>query len=229
MSPDTSVERYKAILFDVDGTLIDSMDMLVNGLGESYMHFLGKRPTDAELLAILGMPLRQQMQLFQKEPAIGDQLDRMCSFTLERFYANQHFESEFTPAVKALEAAYRGGLRTALVTSKGTLELAGLLTRYSFGEYCTATVCAADVSQPKPDPESALLACKLLDVQPNEAIFVGDSVFDMRCAKAAGVATLAVLYGAGSRSELLDEQPDFVCESAADLLDLIQTRFLIHA
>lgn len=216
----------KAVLFDIDGTLVDSLDMLIPGLGDTYEKFADRRPSEEELRAIVGMPLREQMKLFSTQIPTEEKIAQMSAHTLERFNAYTHLERNFDPAVEALERCWRGGLKTALVTSKSDIELSQFLTRFSGAAFCTTTVCASDVTQPKPAPESAILACSKLGATPEEAVFIGDSVFDIRCGSDAGTATVAVLYGAGETSKLRESGPDHIIESPAELLTWVQNELL---
>ncbi len=98
--------------------------------------------------------------------------------------------------------------------------------RFSGAPYVDVTVCSSDVVNPKPDPESALLACKRLGVAPADSVFVGDSVLDLRCARNAGTACVAVAYGAGHRNALLEEEPDLLFAAPEELLAWAQDAFL---
>ena len=80
---------------------------------------------------------------------------------------------------------------------------------------------ASDVVNPKPSPDPALLALERLGVSAESAIMIGDSVFDLRCARGAGLRSGAVLYGAGNKADLLAETPDYVFTTPTDLLDWV--------
>lgn len=222
MSNGLNLKEYQAVLFDVDGTLVDSLEALIAGLGDTFERFTGNRPSDDDLKAIIGMPLRTQLKLFQESEPDPERMAAMTEYTLERFEANVYLEREFGPAIQALELCRRGGRRTALVTSKSAVELSSFMKRFRGAPSCDVTVCASDVDQPKPHPESAMLACRRLGVEPSQAVMIGDSVFDMRCGRQAGASTVAVLYGSGRREDLLAEAPDLVIETPSDLLEWIQ-------
>ena len=206
-----------AVLFDVDGTLVDSLGMIIRGLGDAYERFDGVRPPDEFIQSMIGMPLRMQLLISRTSPTTEDQLDSMVDFTLNRFDAYVDHESTFDAAVETLRLFHRAGIKTALVTSKDHKELESFLNRFSARDCVDATVCASDVSSPKPDPESARRACELLGVKPENAIMVGDSIYDLRCARGANVSAAAVMYGAGMRPDLLAEAPDLVFDTPEDL------------
>jgi HAD superfamily hydrolase (TIGR01509 family) len=150
----------------------------------------------------------------------------MISLAIERMAAHADLERIFQPAVECLRLCHSQGLKTALVTSKSAVELAPFLQRFPGASAVDVTVCASDVVNPKPDPESARLACQRMGVAPAESILIGDSVFDLRCARSAGTACIAVAYGAGRREDLLKEEPDLLFAAPEDLLAWAQDAFL---
>jgi pyrophosphatase PpaX len=217
---------FDAALFDVDGTLVDSMEMIVRGLGDTYERFARVRPSREAILGQIGIPLRRQVQLYLDDEPSLNQIDEMTRFAIDRFRVHEEYERTLPEAIEMLRLCHRQGLRTALVTSKTSIELTDFLARFSGAPYVHATVCASDVHQPKPHPESALKACQLLGVAPNRTFMVGDSVFDLQCAKQAGLTAVAVTYGAGHRETLLREEPDAMFETPKQLLGWAETAFL---
>jgi HAD superfamily hydrolase (TIGR01549 family) len=214
-----SLADFKAVLFDVDGTLVDTLPAIVRGLGDTYEHFNGSRPSDAEIQATIGLPLTTQMRMFGSEPANAEEIEQRIDFAIHRLQSYAHLEQEYEPAVQTLKLVLQAGKKTALVTSKSRLELSLFAERVHWVQNVDITICASDVKTPKPNPESALLACERLDVSPADAVFIGDSVFDMQCASSAGLSAVAVGYGSGKKQALLDERPGRFFESPEDLLE----------
>jgi pyrophosphatase PpaX len=220
------LSKFRAVLFDVDGTLVDSLPALVRGLGDAYERFSGVRPLDSEIQALIGMPLREQLKLFREAPPAEAELQEMIAYTIGRFEANRDLEREFEPAIEALRLCAQAGLRVALVTSKSRAELELFLPRFAAASLVHAVVSASDVPHPKPHPDSAWLACERLGVPPEEAVFIGDSIFDIRCAQSAALAAVAVTYGSGARDALFNEQPDLVVETPEELLEWVRASLL---
>jgi pyrophosphatase PpaX len=210
----------RAILFDVDGTLVDSIAMIIAGLGDTYENFTGNRPSDSEIAALIGTPLVGQMKLFGLNPDEA-QLQELCDYTIQRYGVHKHLETEFVDAVEALINAHQIGLKTALVTSRNAVEVEILSQHFSGWSAADTAVSASDVVNPKPSPDPALLALERLGVSAEDAIMIGDSVFDLRCARGAGLRSGAVLYGAGKKEDLLAETPDYVFTTPTDLLDWV--------
>jgi phosphoglycolate phosphatase len=213
---------FEAVLFDVDGTLVDSLETLVRGLGDTYEAFNGSRPKDEDLRAIIGLPLSRQMAMFRETPPSDSQTAEMAEFAIERFRVHSDMETAIRPAVAALEHCHRHGLKTALVTSKSAIELAEFLEKFPLAPFVRATVCSSDVAHPKPAADSALLACDRLGVPAPNAIMIGDSIFDLRCARAAGVGAVGVAYGATPYATLQAEQPDALFRTPDQLRQWIE-------
>lgn len=195
-----------ACLFDLDGTLLDSVELIL----ESFRHTArvhGAPPrSDAEWLAGVGRPLADQLRcLVTDGRPLEDLVATFREFNLARHDALARAYPGASEAVRALGAR---GVKLALVTSKlshGTdlgLRLLGL--EHAFG----AVVCADHVRRGKPDPEPVRMALAQLGVEPRDAVFVGDSPHDMQAGRAAGVRTAAALWGPFGREALTPCEPD---------------------
>ena len=217
-----------AALFDVDGTLIDSLGVIVNGLGDTVERYCGYLPEREVLLSLIGIPLESQMRMYALSSGSGarfddDRIQEMCAFAVKRFDDLAHEEVAFEAAIDALMTFHDAGVKTALVTSKSAVELSAFLSRFRATHAIDTTVCASDVRHPKPAPESAILACARLGVDPSRAVMIGDSIYDLRCARDAGVRAIAVTYGAAAREVLLAEEPNLFFDTPEDLLRWVRT------
>ncbi len=216
----------KAVLFDVDGTLVDSLAMILAGLGDTFERVTGKRPNEPEIRRLIGMPLTRQIQAMTGDHWTPDELAEIEAYAMQRYTSHLHLLREFDDAVLALRRCHQAGLKTALVTSKNAAELEEFLGHFSACDALTTSVCASDVSQPKPNPEAAQLACARLGVAAKDAFMIGDSIFDLRCAHDAGMASVAVLYGSGEEDALRQENPAYVVATPAELLTWIDQTIL---
>jgi pyrophosphatase PpaX len=209
----------RAVLFDVDGTLIDSVGMIVRGIQNTFLHYALPVPGAGEIRRRIGIPLRLQLPQYDGAPTDPVQLQQMATYCIAQFEEHSALERSFEPAIEALERLHQQGFRTALVTSKSREEIIGFANRFRAMKSVDFVVSASDVFAPKPAPDAALLACQKLEVNPSDALLIGDSIFDLMCGKAAGTFTAAVQYGAGDRTELLAHSPDLTFETPSDLLD----------
>jgi HAD superfamily hydrolase (TIGR01509 family) len=213
---------WEAALFDVDGTLVDSLEVIVKGLQETFSRFQRVSVMPERIREIIGRPLREQVTLFSSQPPTQEQIQEMTEFAIQRFAANKAMEREFAPSVLAMQRCRAMGLKTALVTSKSQPELDLFLSEFSGADAVDTAVCACHVVHPKPDPESASLACARLGVSPERSVFVGDSIFDVRCARSAGCFSIAVAYGSGDPDALRAEHPDVLLDTPDALLAWVE-------
>jgi len=211
----------RVLLWDIDGTLIDTTGLILAALDHTYRTFLNRILPPDDLRGIIGIPLSEQMRIFGDPAEYGRDSGQMESEFIRFYEANRELERIVDEAVSALIAGKQAGRPTALVTSKNRAEIANTLPRLGILPYVDAIISADDVANPKPDPEGILLALQKLDSGPGDALFIGDTVHDMRAGKAAGVRCCAVAWGAGPFELLIAESPEFFCENPADLRRII--------
>lgn len=217
--------NMRAALFDVDGTLVDSVETITLGLGDTIERFAGNRPDDDEIRSIIGTPLKQQIERYRGTAATSEELQEITAFAIGRFGAYRDRESDHDDAIEAMRMMRSAGLKVALITSKNREEVDEFLPRFSGRQWIDGVVCASDVSVPKPNPESVLLACSEFNVLPSQSFLIGDSIYDMQCAKGAGAGSVAVSYGASSLSALRQENPDLIFDTPNGLLQWANNQF----
>ena len=207
------------VLFDLDGTLIDSIRLIL----DSYHHTLAAHAlppkSDAHWLAGIGTPLRVQFRHWSDDPV---QLEAMIA-TYREYNLTHHdtMVTAYPGAVEMVQAIRRSGLRTALVTSKNRAGALRGLKLVGLEEAMELVVGADEVENPKPHPEPIQVALRLLGAAAESSIYVGDSIHDMESGRAAGVRTGAVLWGPFGREHLAHAEPDHWLERPADLLRLL--------
>lgn len=212
-----------AILFDVDGTLVDTLEMIVNGLGDGFEMFSGRRPPRSELLGMMGVALREQMDYFGMDQRTTETNAERCHATIDCYMRYRETQVLFSGTVDALRLARQLGFRTALVTSRNARELQELFHDFPVLQEVDSAISSSDVVHPKPAADSALLACDRLGVAPHQAVMIGDSKFDMGCAQNAGVTAIAVTYGAGLPADLALTNPAWTFDSPDAVLNAFQT------
>jgi len=208
------------VLFDLDGTLIDSVDLIV----DSYLHVHsthGLPPTTREeILAGMGRPLRSIFGAMTDDPVTMDQW-----IATYREYNLAHHDQRVTayPGVVQMVRQIRAaGFRTGLVTSKNRYGAERGLTLVGLADAIEVIVGADDVVHPKPHPEPVERALRLLEVAADGCLFVGDSHHDVFSGRAAGVGTVGVTWGPFDRAHLEASAPDFYCDTPAELLALLK-------
>jgi len=202
-------------LFDLDGTLIDSVDLILRSYRHTMRRHRGHEPSDDVWMQGLGTPLWVQFRQFSDDPA---EIEAMVATYRE--YNLAHHDEMVRPyqgVVEAVRSLHRGANVLGLVTSKMRsgavrgLRIAGLEDAFD------VIVGSDEVTHPKPHPEPVLIALERLGAPPESAVFIGDSRHDLECGRAAGVKTAAVLWGPFDRAHLADLEPDYWLERPADL------------
>ncbi len=212
--------RRWAVLFDLDGTLLDTVGLILASVRHAFAEHPGPRPTDADWIAGIGQPLRVQLRPYAAD---AEALERLVERYRVHFRANHDAGTRCFPgALDAVRLLHERGHPVGAVTSKMT-ELAGRALRHvGLAPWIDVVVGADSCARHKPDPEPVWLALERLGRGPAEAVLVGDSPHDIAAAAAAGVATIAVTWGACSREALAAAGPTRMVDSIADLLAEIE-------
>jgi len=207
--------RLSTFLFDLDGTLIDSVELILRSYRHTLRAHRGYEPPDELWLKGLGTPIRVQLRQWTEDPAEIEAMAKTYSV-----YNLAHHDALVRPydgIVDAVEKLKAAGKRLALVTSKVRggaergLRVAGLDAAFD------VIVGADDVRNPKPHPEPVLKALAELGASPVEAVFIGDSRHDLESGRAAGVKTAAALWGPFDREDLDDLEPDYWLDHPAEI------------
>jgi len=209
-----------ATLFDLDGTLADTIGLILAGVRHAFAEHEGPRPTDADWVAGIGQPLRTQLAPFASGP---EQVERLV--WRYRAFQDAHHDAlarPFEGAAEVLDGLRRRGHPVGVVTSKLGAIARRTLARTGLAPFVDALVTADSCPRHKPDPEPVLLALAELGASPSRAIFLGDSPHDVAAGNAAGVISAAALWGACSREQLEAAGPRHVLASLRELPELVE-------
>jgi pyrophosphatase PpaX len=210
------VVRFPVVLFDLDGTVVDSGAIILASMRHATREVLGAEFGDDELMQAVGGPgLEAQMAVFAPE-----RVDELVSVYRAH---NEPLHDELEACLGMQDVLVRlhdEGRRLGVVTAKrrSTVELA--FARVPVAHLFETVVGGDETEKHKPDPEPLLLAAKRMNADPAQTAYVGDSPFDMRAAKAAGMHAVAVSWGRiHDRGILEREEPDAIVDSAEELLE----------
>jgi pyrophosphatase PpaX len=209
----------RAALFDFDGTLVDTTELIYQSLRHASGEVLGREISREILMANVGQPLPRQMELLSAEHAEA----LLDSYGLHNEENHDALIREFPGVEEALARLRSAGMRVAVVTSKRSFSVEMALKIFpGLGEVVDQWVTMEDTTEHKPRPEPLMKGLELLGGVPqSEAAYVGDSPFDVAAARAAGVKSFAVSWGAFSEEGLRAAEPDHLVpdiDSAVDVL-----------
>jgi pyrophosphatase PpaX len=183
--------RFPVVLFDLDGTLVDSAAIILGSFHHATETVLRRRFPDEQIRSqIGGTNLVHQMQLL--DPDRSDELVRVYREHNDPQYSEL---ACFPGMVDVLARLTDEGRRLGIVTAKRKHTVDLVFDGAGIAGYFEAVVGSDDTERHKPDPEPVLKALELLDALPADAAYVGDSPFDMAAAKSAGVFAVAVGWG----------------------------------
>ena len=211
--------RFRVVLFDLDGTLIDSGPIILASMQHATRTVLGREIAYEELAATVGgQGLVSQMRAL--DPDRVDELVEVYKEHNDPLHETLEAFDDFLDVLPRLRAE---GRRLGIVTAKRHRTVGLALDRFpELAEQFEVVVGYEDTERHKPEPDPVLLALERLGVVPAEAAYVGDSPFDIQAAKAAGVFAIAVGWGGIHADErLLEEEPDAFVREPAELLDVL--------
>ncbi len=208
-----------ALLFDLDGTLVDTVELILSSMRAAFQGHPGRRPTDAEWIAGMGKPLRVQLGEFVAPGELEAVVDR---YRTHQQANHDRMTRAFEGSVETVSRLKARGHPVGIVTSKFKKPAERTLAHVGLLPFVDVVVAADTVLRPKPDPEPVLRALEGLSRPPGEALFLGDSPHDVAAGNAAGAITVAALWGACSRACLEPAAPRHWLESIRDLPALVE-------
>ena len=213
------LSQVKAVLFDLDGTLLDTYQLILDSMRFTVARELGLDCSDEQLMAKVGQPLAIQFTDFTDDPVLIDELLRVY-----RAYNEERHDAvvrAFDGIPEALEALKDAGYALGVVTSKRHelaqrgLDITGLAPFMDF------VIGPDDWPEFKPNPGGVLYGCRLAGCNPDECVYVGDSPFDIQAGNGAGCFTIAALWGMFPEEVLRAQNPDAVCLQPSELALLL--------
>ena len=204
----------KYVIFDVDGTILDTEQAILKSL-QKVLKEEGKDYEQEDLRFALGIP----GDVTLKRLGIPD-IERVSpkwSQTVLEFSQEVHIFNGLKEVIEAISAS---PIRTGIVTSKTKQEVIDEFDPFGISKHFEHIICATDTENHKPHPEPLLVCLERLNAIKEESIYIGDSIYDMQCAKSAGVKFALALWGSKSIEGF--ESADFILKEPTDILDLIK-------
>ena len=213
--PDLAPRRFRAIVFDWDGTLADSTALIAGSLQRACAAIGCAVPSDADARFVIGLGLADALA----HVAPGLDVARLRALTMH--YRRHYLDAEatiplFDGASALLEALDAAGFLLGVATGKTRAGLDRAIAAHGLGGRFHATRCA-DEGYPKPHPDMLLALMDRLGVQPVETLMIGDTTHDLDLARNAGARAVAVAYGAHDVEGLQSREPLALVHSIAEL------------
>lgn len=206
------------IIFDWDGTLMDSIGLIVESMhvaGEAH----GFTTTDQAVKDIIGLSLMHGIEILYPQASDTQKLAIQQSYA-DYYIPNSHRTPFFMPIDEMLLTLKQQDKQLAVATGKKRKGLDRVLEASASRHYFTITRCA-DESGSKPDPQMLRDILDYTNQPISQAVFIGDSIYDIQMANHLGMTSIAVNYGTASSSELAAEQPTYQVDTPQELVALL--------
>ncbi len=194
---------YKAALFDLDGTLTDSMNLSAQAFIHTFRKHLKREYTPEEIFAMFG-PCEEGIFRKQDETQSQAMMETFLAFYRRRHKQYAAVYPGVLPALKLLKER----MPLAVITGKGKRPALITLEETGLAPYFDLVISGSCVQRHKPDPQGIEMVLQAFAISPQQAFYLGDSPVDIKTARQAGVTALAALWGARDREILLRQQPD---------------------
>ena len=208
-------KEIRGIIFDLDGTLIDSYQAIYQGFHHAYTQ-MGLPPLPyEEVRKVVGQGLNHTFRELLGE----ERVPRAIALFRQKYEEIFRAHTRLLPEVReVLESLHGRGIRLAVATNKFGRFSRAIFEHFGMEGLFAVVLGDGDVSQTKPKPEMLFRAMEKMGTEKDQSLFVGDSVIDIQTARNAGVRVLAVPTGNTEREDLVKARPTVLLERFSDLL-----------
>lgn len=207
--------RYDIVLYDFDGTLADTVPVILQSFQTAFLEVTGHREDETFLLSTIGLPLTSAFRNY-KDPQVFNKLHDIYLRENKKLLADS--VRIFEGVEEGLAAVRDMGVRQGIVTSKRRDVALFTIRQFGIEDYFETIITREDTQIHKPNPEPILLAMEKMGITDvSRVLYVGDSIHDLRCAANAGVDSAAVNWTYMPKHELAAEKPAFWLDRLTDL------------
>lgn len=237
---------YKAALFDLDGTLIDSEDLILSSAMHAMKEVLGLEGDRSEFAQFVGIPLTvhlrqvaeenfsQRLKFRGKQAVTVDELrdQLLASYSSYCGEARPNLLKSYAGIDELVEMLEERNTPRGIVTSKRRTPAITDLSIFGLDTFFPVVVAADDYEEHKPSPGPLLHGMNLaaqkykVELEPKDCVYIGDSVFDLRAAHAAGMDSIAVTYGLFKQNVLEKEMPHFIVKNPHELIRILKHKLV---
>ena len=215
--PRARLAELQAVIFDLDGTLIDTVELIRVSFRHATKTVLGEALPDEITMANVGQPLTTQFQ----DMAPGHATELLKAYREFNRAHHDEIARAYPWTIETLAELERRGVPMGIVTSKGTESATRGIEHFGLARFMSAIVTADDVLLHKPDPHPLCVAAERMGVELGYCIYLGDSPHDVQAALSGGAVAVAALWGAFSASDVLAPGPAFALGSITELPALL--------
>lgn len=210
--------KYQYVLFDLDGTLIDTNDLIMTSFLYTLDLYYPGKYTKEDLIPHMGEPLYDQMLLFGPERA--QELVEVYREHNERVH--DELVKEFPGVIDTLSALQGMGIKMAVVTSKMRRTAEMGLRLFGLEKYMDSVICYQDTEKHKPDPAPLVKSMNELGADPAKTIMIGDSQYDVLAAHNTGIDSAGVAWSWKGADFLQSFSPTYMIHHMGELLDIVK-------
>lgn len=214
--------KKDTILFDFDGTIMDTNNVILMSWQHTFRTLENREADEGELTKTFGEPLDITIRRFFPDVPVDESIEIYRSYQRENFTG---LITLFPGMAELLKELKTQGYKIGLVTSRLYHTTVQGLEKYGIKEYFDAIVTPEDTDRHKPDPEPILIALQKLGAEPEAAVMLGDTLFDLKCAKNAHVESVLVSWSlalrGATRETLGDDAPDYIIDSPEELFEIL--------
>ncbi|MBN6186913.1 pyrophosphatase PpaX [Aneurinibacillus sp. BA2021] len=212
------MHRYQYVLFDLDGTLIDTNNLILTSFMYTLEKFYPGKYTREDIIPHMGKPLYEQMELFG--PDRSEELVQVYREHNEQVH--DELVEEFPHVLETIEQLAAMGITMGIVTTKQRKTAEMGLRLFGLDQYMDAFISYQDTEHHKPHPEPVLKAMQALGADPALTLMVGDSQYDIQAAHNAGIASAGVAWSLKGASFLSTFNPTYLLNDMSDLIQIVK-------
>lgn len=213
---------YKTILFDLDGTLLDTNELIISSFLHTLEHFCPEKGYAREhIIAQMGLPLRDMLACFHDTKQVEEMVQVYRQHNLG---THDEMVRAFEHVPEVIDELKQRNIMMGIVTTKqrNTVEMG--LKLCGLDRYMQAVVTIQDVENPKPHPEPVLKAMSLLEAEKESTLMVGDSRYDIEAGQRAGIDSAGVSWSMKGEEYLRSFSPTYMLKDMRDLLGIVEDR-----
>lgn len=205
------------ILFDLDGTLIDTNELIIASFQHTFKHY-GMAITREQTIEFIGPPLNESFASLVPAEQVAAMID---TYREHNLLHHDDYVTAFPHVVETIKQLKEHGIKLGIVTTKRFQSVEKGVKLTALEPFFDVTITLDDVTHAKPHPEPVIMAMKRLGAQRESTLMVGDNSHDIEAGQHAGVQTAAVAWSLKGREKMLEYNPTYILDDIRDLLTII--------